>query len=482
MCAMRQAQRARSDHLRHGIVLGFGFPLAWQRSWRSMGCAVAVMLTLVSPLKAQHADSAGNPQEQARWAIALLGAQVDFIGQRLGSFTSPYEGPNSFDARGDRQLSQAYGAYGGLRIGSRFTAYLDAEMVRGAGISRVVGLGGLTNGDVIRQGSADLGNGPYIARAFARYVIPLSHSTYDTLSRAPDQMPAAIPAHRVEITAGKLAASDIFDLNRYANSTRTQFMDWGLFQNTAWDFAADTRGYTNGLEIGYVSATWGLRFGSFQMPTKANGNEFDSDIARARGDNLELTLSPRRDGPTIRLLGFANRARMGRYADAIAAGVARDTAPDIAADDKPGRVKYGFGVNVEAPLADSGETGAFLRAGWNDGATESFAFAEVEHQLSGGVQLSGVHWSREDDRFSVALLLSGLGSLHHEYLAAGGSGFLLGDGALSYSVEEILESYYRAQLGRFIQVSPDVQLIRNPGYNRARGPATVASLRVNLRY
>ena len=444
--------------------------------------ALATLAALAFPIAAQQGDSATKAAEPPRWAVALLGAQIDLIGQRLGSFRSPYEGPNSLDAHGDRQASQLFGAYGGLRIGARFSAYIDAEMVRGAGISRVVGLAGLTNGDVIRQGSADLGNGPYIARAFARYVIPLSRTSYDTLSRAPDQMPAPVPAHRLEITAGKLATSDIFDLNRYANSTRTQFMDWGLFQNTAWDFAADTRGYTNGIEIGYVSPTWALRAGSFQMPTKANGNDFDPKLALARGDNIELTLTPRKDGPTLRLLGFVNHARMGRYAAAIAEGVARDSAPDIVADDKPGRVKYGFGANLEAPLADSGETGAFFRIGWNDGATESFAFAEVEHQLSGGVQLSGAHWSRKEDRLAVALLVSGLGPLHHEYLAAGGSGFLLGDGALSYSVEEILESYYRAQLGRFIQVSPDVQLIRNPGYNRARGPATVASLRVNVRY
>ena len=417
-----------------------------------------------------------------RWSAALLGAQLDLIGQRLGRFRSGYEGPNSLNPRGDAQISQAFGVYGGARIGTRFSAYVDAEMVRGAGISRVVGLGGPTNGDVIRQGSADLGNGPYIARAFVRYVVPLAPAAYDTLDRAPDQMPEPVPAHRVEITAGKLAASDIFDLNRYSNSTRTQFMDWGLFQNIAWDFAADTRGYTNGIEMGYVTPGWAVRAGSFQMPTQANGNQFDPDLARARGDNLELTVTPRKDGLTLRMLGFVNHARMGRYAAALAVGVEKDTAPNIAADDKPGRVKYGFGANLEVPLADSGETGAFLRVGWNDGATESFAFAEVEHQLSGGVQFSGAHWSRTNDRFAVAFLLSGLGALHHQYLAAGGSGFLLGDGALNYSVEEILESYYRAQIGRFIQVSPDVQFIRNPGYNRDRGPALVASLRVNVRY
>ncbi len=355
-------------------------------------------------------------------------------------------------------------------------------MVRGAGVGHVLGLGGPTNGDVIRQGSADLGNGPYVARAFLRYVIPLRGTALDTLDRAADQMPVVVPVPRVEIVAGKLAASDMFDVNRYANSTRTQFMDWGLFQNTAWDFAADTRGYTNGLAVAWIATWWTIRAGSFQMPTKANGNKFDPDIGRARGDNVEVSMQPRERGAIIRILGFVNHARMGSYREALNVAQEKDVPPDIAADDRPSRIKYGFGLNVEQPLADSGETGAFARVGWNDGATESFAFAEVDHHISGGVQVSGAHWSRKADRFAVALLLSGLSTVHREYLAAGGSGFLLGDGRLDYGVEEILESFYRAQLGPYLQVSPDVQLIRHPGYNRARGPAGVISLRINLRY
>ncbi|MDQ6888167.1 MAG: carbohydrate porin [Gemmatimonadota bacterium] len=355
-------------------------------------------------------------------------------------------------------------------------------MARGSGIGRAVGLAGPTNGDVIRQGTADLGKGPYVARAYVRYAVSLAGGTLDTLERAQDQMPGAQASRRLEIVAGKLAASDLFDVNRYANSTRTQFMDWGLFQNTAWDFAADTRGYTNGVAFALITPRWAIRAGSFQMPTLANGNKFDPNLGLARGDNAELTLTPMSGGPTIRLLGFLNHARMGRYADALVAARATGAAPDIVADDQPGRVKYGAGLNAEQPIDHAGETGAFLRLGWNDGRTESFAFAEVETHASAGLQLSGAHWRRASDRFAIALLSSGLSSPHREYLAVGGTGFLLGDGALDYGRELIVESYYRAQVGAYAQVSPDVQLIRNPGYNRARGPAAVASLRVNVRY
>jgi carbohydrate-selective porin OprB len=218
------------------------------------------------------------------------------------------------------------------------------------------------------------------------------------------------------------------------------------------------------------------------MPTFANGNVFDGDIAHARGDNLQLTLRPGALGTVLRLLAYQNHGRMGVYADALARASATGTVPDIVADDQPYRVKYGLGLSAEQPLADGGETGIFLRAGWNDGRTEDFCFTEVDRHLSLGLQATGRHWNRGDDRVGVAVLRHGLSSDHAAYLAAGGSGFLLGDGRLDYAHELIAELYYRLQVGRWIELSPDVQHVWNPGYNRDRGPATVLSLRLNARY
>src|SRR5581483_6692228 len=163
------------------------------------------------------------------------------------------------------------------------------------------GVAGITNGDVIRQGSVDLGKGPYVARAYGRYLIPLTASR-DTADRAPDQLPIAEPPRRIEIKAGKFALSDDFDLNRYANLPRYQFENWGLWNNSAWDFAADTRGYTNGIVLGYVSPPVSLRVAAVEMPTFANGNIFDDDLAQAHGLNAELTLSMFPSGTIVRIL------------------------------------------------------------------------------------------------------------------------------------------------------------------------------------
>ncbi len=415
------------------------------------------------------------------WGPRLLGAQFTLVGQSLLPFASPYSGPNSLTGKGDGVLSETYGLYLGSQVTRHFQVYADVEMARGSGIGGAIGLGGYANGEVIRQGSVDLGQAPYLARLFARYVVPLSESM-ETVEREMDHLPGRQATRRLEVKLGKMALPDDFDLNRYANSARTQFLNWSLFNDTAWDFAADTRGYTNGLMVAFIDRRWALRVGSYQMPTRANGNELDYDLGRARGDNVELTLQPTAVGTVVRLLAYVNQGRMGDYREALRRARTTGTTPSISADDRPGRMKYGFGINLEQPLADDGNTGLFARAGWSDGRTENFAFTEVDRHLSAGIQVSGARWSRPDDRFGAGYAVHWLSAEHRDYLAAGGKGFMLGDGRLSYGTERILEMYYRLQVFRFAQVGPDFQYIANPGYNRDRGPAFVLGGRLRVAY
>lgn len=414
-------------------------------------------------------------------APRLLGWQATGIAQATPGMRARYSGPNSFTDSSDIAASQTVGLYGGWAPTDWLESYLDVEFFRGAGISRVVGLGALTNGDVLRQGSGlDLGKGPYIARLYARGTIPLSAGRFDA-DPGQGSAPRHVPTHRLEIIAGRLALSDQLDINRYANSTRSQFMNWGLWNNTAWDFAANTRGYSNGIVLALITPRWAVRAASFQMPTQANGNTLDGDLANARGDNLEFTWMPHGPlGTVVRLLGYHNLGRMGNYRDVTAAAAGTGTPPDITSQDLIGSSRWGAGLNVEVPLAWAGQTGLFARAGWSDGATESFAFTEVDRHLSVGVQLAGEHWGRNDDQAGIGTVVHGLSAPHRDYLAAGGLGFLLGDGALDYGVEWATEFYYRVQLGRWVQLSPDLQFIVHPGYNQARGPAVVGGVRVRI--
>ena len=335
---------------------------------------------------------------------------------------------------------------------------------------------------MVREGASNLPKRFYIARSYLRFMLPLGPRLAQ-VAAAQDQIAGTEAQSRLELKVGLLALNDDFDKNSYAGSTRTAFMNWSLWDNTAWDYAADTRGYTDGFMLAYISPLWSLKYGMYRMPTQANGQELEASLARAQGDNLELTLSPSKAAPVVRLLAYRNIARMGIYREALA--LAAGTTPNIVADDREGRKKYGFGVNAEQPVADDGASGVFARLCWNEGKTESFAFAEVDRLASVGAQLSGAHWRRADDLFGAAVALDGLSGPHRDYLAAGGAGFLLGDGRLNYSHEEILELYYRLQLAwqwARVQLSPDFQYIKNPGYNAARGPVSFWGLRLHIEH
>jgi len=435
----------------------------------------AALTCLLSASCVTHAD------EDHLFVPQWLGAQYTFVDQHQDSLHSPYAGPMSLRANGDTERSHTFGAYFGVALPAHLQFYLDVEMFKGEGVSGATGLGGLTNGDVIRAGANGLPKTPYVARAYLRWTYPLGGET-NHVERAQDQLPGDEAAERVEVKIGKMAVSDDFDKNRYAGSTRTQFMNWALFNNTAWDFAADTRGYTDGLVLALVRTTWSLRYGIYLMPYEANGQRLVNALGQSQGQQVELTLQPQKDGWALRFLAYRNTARMGIYNDALTIAQATGQPPDIHADDASGRHKFGFGMNGELPLADNGETGVFLRAGWNDGHTESFVFTEVDRTLSTGFQLSGVHWARPGDHFSVAVVVNGLSRDHRNYLAAGGDGFVLGDGALNYGREQILEAYYSFSPVEHLTLSPDLQLIRNPGYNRDRGPARFVGLRAHIEF
>ena len=479
-----------------------GGPRAARPSGRFAGLFTALLAVLVPALtRAQdaapapvEAAAAGTPQVDSHWP-ALLGAQFTAVEQNQTRLVSPYQGRYSLDPAGDTQPTETYGVYFGWAPAAWAQLCLDIEKFNGAGVSGATGLAGLANGDVIRQGANNLPKRFYIARRYLRLLLPLS-SAVAHQEAGQDQVAGSEATMRLELKVGTFAVNDDFDHNRYAGGTRVEFMNWSLWQNTAWDYAADTRGYTDGFMLGYVSPSWSLRYGAFLMPKFANGQPLEQSFRRARGDQLELTVAPGRFGTVLRLLAFRNRARMGDYAETLAIAAAAGTVPDVVANDREGRRKYGYGINLEQPLADDGDTGIFARYGWNDGKTESFAFTEVDRHFSIGGQLAGARWGRANDRLGVGMVVERLSALHQGYLAAGGSDFLLGDGRLNYGYERIVESYYRLDLpwpsgasgwhhdhpAPRVQLSPDFQYVRNPGYNRDRGPVRFWGLRLHVEY
>ena len=66
---------------------------------------------------------------------------------------------------------------------------------------------------------------------------------------------------------------------------------------------------------------------------------------------------------------------------------------------------------------------------------------------------------------------------HRKFLAAGGLGLLIGDGALNYRNEKIIEAYYSINLFRAATLTFDYEFVDNPAYNADRGPVSIFAAR-----
>jgi high affinity Mn2+ porin len=423
-------------------------------------------------------DTLFEHSQTAKWWIS---GQANFIFQANGNFYAQYSGHNSFKNVSDNALSRVLTLFTAYEFTPNSQVYFNVEETGGSGLSSALGLAGFVNLDVVRNPS--IGQAPYIARLFFQQIIPLSDEKIES-ERTPFSMPTEVPVKRLDIRFGKFSLADFFDNNIGGTDSHYQFMNWVIDNNGAYDYAADTRGYTIGAMIELEERNWALRFAETLMPKVANGPNLDADVARARAENIELELRPqlaKGKDTTIRLLSYINHGDMGNYEEAVKLYLDHVTpTPEVDATAKQGTIKYGFGVNFEQELWK--DFYAFGRWGWNEGKHESFCYTEDNEGVELGLYSRGTNWHRSLDRAGVAFVSSGLSKAHQAYLGYGGLGFILGDGALNYGRENIEEVFYTTHVWRGVFLAADVQHINNPGMNRARGPLTVPGIRLHLEF
>jgi high affinity Mn2+ porin len=451
----------------------------WLKAW------ITASMVLVACAHSQSAPTADDPvvtlfphsQTSPYW----ISGQDNIIFQWHPSFDAPYSGAHSFRSQAEHATSNVATIFLGYQLSRTTEIFADVETADGGGLSDALGLAGFVNVDVVRN--PELGPSPYLARAMVRQIIPLSSETIE-VERGPLALATSLPVRRLELRAGKLGLADFFDLSESGSDSHSQFMNWTVDNDGAYDYAADTRGYTVGVIAEYHDRNWAFRFGEALMPKVANGPDLDWNLRRARAENYELEIRPRlvkNRVTTLRLLSFVNHANMGLYRQAIDDFLAgRTPRPEIRAHPLQTTVKYGFGVNLEQELPH--HVRGFARWGWNEGQHESYAYTEVDQTIQIGADLTGNSWHRSQDKLGGVFVSNGISADHQKYLALGGLGFLLGDGALNYGRENIVESYYNAHVWRGIFAGLDVQHINNPGYNRDRGPVLAPGFRFHLEF
>ena len=455
------------------MALAESFPMAAQTP-SADAPANPVANTSTNP--ASNPAGGGEPDTPSseRWNLSW---QATSIGQHHGSFASPYEGQNSLAAHSESRVSLTTTLFLGLQLRRGLQLYFNPEIAGGEGFSGVTGVANATNGELPRVATAT--PKPYIARLYVTQDFGLGKAT-ESFTGDANQLAGERPMTRYSITVGRFTVTDFFDNNRYSHDPRKQFMGWAIMYNGAWDYPADVRGYTWGFEHEFHTRHWTLRQASVAEPRVANGLRFDRRLFVNRGDmaEAEVRYSVGDHPGAARLLGFVNHANSGTYAEALDLAARTHTTPDVTATRHNGNRKAGAGLNVEQELTR--DIGVFLRLGWNDGKTESFAFTAIDRLLNAGVSMTGQRWKRPTDSVATALIVSGVSGVHAVYLARGGLDFLIGDGRLTYGSERVWESYYSARVFRGLFATLGAQHIGNPGYNRDRGPLWVGSLRLHV--
>ena len=407
-----------------------------------------------------------------RWQIH---GQTTYIQQGYPSFHSPYQGSQSLTGPAQSKNTVSATAFLGVQLWDGAQVFYAPEIAQGSGLSGTFGLGGFTNGEAQKAGF------PYphynTSRLFIRQTFGLG-GEQENIESDTIHFGGKVDVSRVTILAGRLFLPDIIDNNKYSDEPRTTFLNWSNWAGGAFDFPADQLGYSYGAIVELNQKNWAIRGGYLLMDSVSNSNDFDMHLFK-RGEYLvelenRYTLLSRPG--VLRTIGWVNSGYMGSFRDTL-------DNPALNLDitqTRAGRIKWGYVINLEQSLTD--DVGLFGRWSWNDGKTEIMAFTDINASLSTGVSVQGKSWGRPDDTFGLAGAVNALSSDYRDFIAAGGTGVLIGDGMLNYHHERSLETYYAYSLRKDTKLTFDYQLITNPAYNADRGPVSVFTGRFHAEF
>ena len=430
-------------------------------------------IVVVAPTLASAQDASNTtPPDDQLWNLHF---QSTVGAQGHPSFPAEYTGLNSLKPGAEVKDTLSVDVTGGVRLGRGGEFFADVLIWQGYGLSNTLGVAGFPNGEAYRVGKTypDVS----ICRAFIRETIGLGGEK-EAADDAPTELGGTKDVRNLTFTVGHFSAKDIFDTNAYANDSRSQFMNWALVANVAWDYPANTLGFTNGAAVELNSRTWAGRLGIFQVSKVANGIRMDWNLAKAwsTAAEIERRYSPKGHAGAIRLLAYDTRAHMGSYQETL-------NDPSLSENimlTGAYRYKYGFGINLEQEIRKN--LGAFARLGWSDGKNQTWEFTDVDRTATAGLSLKGTWWRRPEDTVGLGVAVNGISAAHRQFLAAGGLGITVGDGALDYRSERIGEAYYNWKIAKHFQLTLDYQFAQNPAYNHARGPVDLFALRLHTEF
>jgi high affinity Mn2+ porin len=455
-----------------------------------MRCWLCILVAMPFLLNAQGKDdehhflgtNSNKFDSVEKWSYHF---QLTSIGQGHPAFNSPYSGTNSLVDTAETALSLTSTFFLGRKLWKGAAVFFNPEIAGGKGMSYALGIAGAANGETFRIGSP--APAIYVARAFFQQHIALNNKQ-EYQSGEQNQLGDNVPSSRITISVGKFSVADFFDDNSYSHDPRSEFFNWSLMSNGAWDYPANTRGYTWGAVVELVKPGYAIRVSTVMVPLKANGPVLDPAYSKAHGETIEFEkkLKINKHPGSFKILAFRNTGRAPTYKAATSSLLNGDSSlMAIAGGKKLGLefngLKYGFGINFCQEISKS--LGVFARVGWNDGATATWAFTEIDHSACAGISITPNFIKRPDDEIGIAGVVNDISQDHYAFLASGGYGFIVGDGKLpNFGYEQILETYYKIRITSAFWFTLDYQFIANPGYNKDRGPVHAFAGRLHVEF
>jgi high affinity Mn2+ porin len=410
--------------------------------------------------------------------------QTTVVWQGYPAIRSPYAGTNSLPGSGLARETFDATLYAGIRLWQGAELWISPEIDQGFGLANTHGVAGFPSGESYKLGSSY----PYtrMQRGFLRQTINLGGEV-EKVDADVSQFAGTRTENRLVLTVGKFAIVDIFDTNKYANSPKTDFLNWSLINAGTFDYAGDGWGYTYGAAAEWYQGSWTLRAGVFDLsasPAGAdspNGGVLDPTFQQyALVAEIEKRYELWGQPGKFKVTGFLNRGRAGRFQDAITLAQITGEPADITAV-RSYTSRPGVSMNLEQQISDT--VGVFARGGWADGNIEPWDFTDIDRTVSGGVSINGKNWGRPDDTVGIAGVINNISGVHQAFFNAGGLGILIGDGQLpNPGLEKIFETYYSYALSPEMRVSFDYQYIANPAYNRDRGPVNTFAGRFHAQF
>ncbi|MBN8718842.1 MAG: carbohydrate porin [Sediminibacterium magnilacihabitans] len=440
----------------------------------------AMITSLVTHVKAQENT---DTSKKSKWSSHF---QLTVIAQKHAGFHAAYSGDKSLaDTVEPIATSLTTTLFLGRKLWKGAALYFNPEISGGNGLSFAQGVAGALNGETYRVGAVK--PQVFIARAYLQQRFPLADAKYVDVADDVNQVADKIPDSRITITAGKYAISDFYDDNAYSKDPRSQFSNWAIWANGAWDYPANTRGYTMGVVVELIKPRWAVRLSTVAVPRIANASKMEYDMSRAHSETFEYERkwTVRKHPGSARLILSNTHSKAPSYQSGLKAVANSDAflLSVISGDSENtsyGGKKFGWGASADQEITK--DLGIFSRIGWNDGKYATWAFTEIDRTFCLGLSLKGNRWKRPEDVFGLAAVVSGISDEHRAFLKAGGYGFIIGDGNLNYGKEAIVETFYNARLSKQFWLSVNYQFVNNPGYNKDRGPVHVFGVRAHIEF